>query len=164
MALLQRRCYESRAIGLFRISDSEFLFCYEGGLSIFCFFDSSLTACNRIPFLDFAFFADRHGDPVRERFGDMIEWEGRPDTVVYCRPYVLAFDTRFIEVRDTSQRGKLVQIIRGLNIRCTYDGQGLPSAELEVRHGGSVEAEERLPHFVMRENNVEKLYELVPRY
>lgn len=93
----------------------------------------------------------------------MIEWEGRPDTVVYCRPCILAFDSRFIEIRDTSRRGKLVQIIRGNNIRCTYDGQGLPSSEMEVRMGGSVEAEERLPHFVMRENNVDRLYELAPR-
>lgn len=115
------------------------------------------------PFVDFAFFADRHGDPVRARFRDMIEWEGRPDTVVYCAPYILAFDSRFIEVRDVSRRGKLVQIIRGSNIRCTYDGQGLPSSEMEIRMGGSVHFEERVPHIVMRENNVDRLYELVPR-
>lgn len=113
--------------------------------------------------IDFAFYADRHGDPVRERFKDLIEWEGRPDTVVYCAPYILAFDSRFIEIRDISRRGKLVQIIRGTNIRCTYDGQGLPSTDMEARAGGAVNTEERLPHFVMRENNVDRLYELAPK-
>lgn len=90
----------------------------------------------------------------------MIEWEGRPDTVVYYKPYVLAFDSRFIEIRDTSRRGKLVQIIRGNNIRCTYDGQGLPSSDTHARSRGGEGGQEGLPHLVMRESNVDRLYEL----
>ena len=114
------------------------------------------------PLSGFAFFADRHGDPLKERMNDIIEWEGRPDTVVFYRPYVLAFDTRFVEIRDTSQRGKLVQVINGSNIRCSYDGQGVPSSEIELRVGGSRDAEERKPHLVMRKGNVDKIYEIAP--
>lgn len=99
---------------------------------------------------------------MRARFGEHIDWEGRPDTVVYCKPYILAFDARFVEIRDTSQRGKLIQIIRGHGIRCTYDGQGLPSIEMDVKQGGVREPLERLPHIAMMVNNVEKLYELAP--
>lgn len=91
----------------------------------------------------------------------MIEWEGRPDSVVYLSPYVLAFDTRFIEVRDTTQRGKLVQFINGANIRCCYDGQGLPSSDTNVRLGMPLkEPEERKPHLVMRDGKVDKVYEI----
>lgn len=108
---------------------------------------------------DFAFFADRHGDPLRERFGDIIEWEGRADTVVFYNPYILAFDSRFIEVRDVSQNGKLVQLVRGTQIRCTFDGQGI--AAQSFTQDKNQPHEELLPHVVMREDNVDRLYELV---
>ena len=109
----------------------------------------------------FAFFADRHGDPLADRLSEIIEWEGRPDSVVYLPPYVLAFDTRFIEVRDISQRGKLVQFINGVNIRCCYDGQGIPSSEIDVRLGASKrEPEERKPHVVMRDGKTDRIFEI----
>lgn len=98
---------------------------------------------------------------MADRLSEIIEWEGRPDSAVYLPPYVLAFDTRFIEVRDTTQRGKLVQFINGANIRCCYDGQGIPGSEIDVRLGGSTkEAEERKPHVVMREGKIDKVYEI----
>lgn len=112
----------------------------------------------------FAFFADRHGDPIADRLTEIVEWEGRPDSVVYQPPYVLAFDSRFIEVRDITQRGKLVQFINGANIRCCYDGQGVLSSEIDVRLGAprrEADALERKPHVVMRDGKNDKLYELV---
>lgn len=114
--------------------------------------------------IDFAFFADRHGDPLKERFGDIIEWEGRPDTVVFHKPYVLAFDARFVEVRDTSQSGKLVQLIKGTQIRCTYDGQSVSSVSQgeDRQYRKSANPDEALPHLVMRESNIDRLYELAP--
>ncbi|KAA1112697.1 hypothetical protein PGT21_006695 [Puccinia graminis f. sp. tritici] len=102
LVALQRRCDESRPLGMFRLGDNEFLLCYD----------------------EFAFFADKHGDPLIDRYNAMMEWDGRPSTVAYHAPYVICFSGTMIEVWNTisSQR---VQIILGQSIQCTYDGGGL---------------------------------------
>jgi hypothetical protein len=73
---------------------------------------------------EFAFFADKHGDPLIDRYNAMMEWDGRPSTVAYNAPFVICFSTTMIEVWNTisSQR---VQIILGQSIHCTYDGGAL---------------------------------------
>lgn len=64
----------------------------------------------------------------------MIEWEGHPHSFSFHHPFILAFDSSFIEIRhvDTVSghrmlilqktynlyQGKLVQVIPGINIRC----------------------------------------------
>lgn len=65
---------------------------------------------------------DKHGDPIRP--GVVIEWEGTAERVACHPPYVLLFDSQFIEVRyiDT---GRLAQIIPGNDIRCIWDGRGV---------------------------------------
>lgn len=49
MIALQRRCSVSRAIALFRISDSEFLFCYDSESKLPCLYIAEgvlmLTLC-----------------------------------------------------------------------------------------------------------------------
>ena len=44
----------------------------------------------------FAFLVDNHGTLVKNSW---IEWEGTPQSIAFCYPYVIAFDPRFIEVR-----------------------------------------------------------------
>ena len=64
---------------------------------------------------------DRHGDP--NRTNGVIEWEGTAEKVAFHPPYILIFDQRFIEIRHI-EKGRLVQIIRGTDVRCLWDGRG----------------------------------------
>lgn len=49
-------------------------------------------------------------------------------------PYILAFDSNFIEVRYAAT-GKLVQLIKGIEISCTNDGQGFGSDVKSINGG-----------------------------
>jgi RHO1 GDP-GTP exchange protein 1/2 len=71
--------------------------------------------------LEFGLYVDRHGDPSRKVF--TVEWEGTAEKVAWHPPYVLLFDSRFIEVRHV-ENGRLVQIIPGNDVRCLWDGRG----------------------------------------
>ena len=55
-------------------------------------------------------------------------------------PYILLFDTRFIEVRHI-QTGRLAQIIPGHNMHCIWDGRGthLPNPMTPDDTGSSIE-------------------------
>lgn len=93
---LQQRCEKATPLAMFRSTDSEFLLCYD----------------------TFGIYVDRHGEPNRELLP--IEWEGRPERVVFHPPYVLLISPSFIEVRhiDTA---KICQIYTGKDIRCTWE-------------------------------------------
>lgn len=58
------------------------------------------------------------------RINPVVEWDGTADRVALHPPYILLFNPRFIEVRHINT-GRLVQIIAGNDIRCTWDGQGV---------------------------------------
>jgi len=73
---------------------------------------------------EFGVYVDKHGDP--NRAAGTVEWEGTAERVALHAPYVLLFDSRFIEVRHL-ETGRLVQIIPGNDIRCTWDGRGISS-------------------------------------
>jgi RHO1 GDP-GTP exchange protein 1/2 len=47
--------------------------------------------------LEFGLYVDKHGDPSRA--AGMMEWEGTAERVALHSPYILLFDSRFIEVR-----------------------------------------------------------------
>ena len=80
---------------------------------------------------EFGLYVDRHGDPSRP--GDVnkavqtIEWEGTAEHVAWHPPYVLLFDSRFIEIRHV-ETGRLAQIIPGNDLRCIWDGRGAASS------------------------------------
>ena len=74
-----------------------------------------------IAFTEFGLYVDKHGDPSR-RIGT-IEWEGTAERVAWHPPYILLFDSRFIEIRHV-ETGRLVQIISGHEMRCIWDGRG----------------------------------------
>ena len=58
-----------------------------------------------------------------------IEWEGTAEHVAWHPPYVLIFNSRFIEVRHISA-GRLCQTIRGNDIRCTSQWDGCTGSPL----------------------------------
>ncbi|KAF5362320.1 hypothetical protein D9756_002193 [Leucocoprinus leucothites] len=74
--------------------------------------------------MEFGVYVDKHGDPSRS--AGTIEWEGTAERVALHHPYILLFDTRFIEVRHI-ETGRLAQIIPGNDIRCIWDGRGVSS-------------------------------------
>lgn len=101
---LAKRCESCRPMGMFRSSKDEFLLCYD----------------------EFGLYVDRHGDPSRTGPNgtvQTIEWEGTAEHVAWHPPYVLLFDSRFIEIRHV-ETGRLAQIIPGNEMRCIWDGRG----------------------------------------
>ena len=62
-----------------------------------------------------AFYIDKKGKRVRKEW--CIFWEGNPTAFAFRFPYVVAFNTNFIEVRHMDT-GDLLQVIPGNNIRC----------------------------------------------
>lgn len=103
MAGFAKRFESSRPLGMFRSSENEFLLCYD----------------------EFGVYVDRYGDPSRPTVG-LIEWEGTAERVAFHPPYVLLFDSRFIEIRHIDT-GRLAQVIQGTDVRCIWDGRGTTS-------------------------------------
>ncbi|KAF8316675.1 Dbl-like domain-containing protein [Clavulina sp. PMI_390] len=99
-AAIAKRSESRRPMGMFRSAENEFLLCYD----------------------EFGLYVDRHGDATPRQVG-VIEWEGTAERVAFHPPYVVIFDSRFIEIRHIAN-GKLVQIIQGSDIHCTWDGRG----------------------------------------
>jgi hypothetical protein len=107
IALLSRRLDGTKPLGMYRISESEFLLCYDG-----------ITLHSTNP--ECAIYVDKHGEVSRSK---VINWHGKPRaTQVIDGKYVLAFDTSFIEIwRCDGEFGdggvSLVQVIPGRDIR-----------------------------------------------
>jgi hypothetical protein len=84
---------------------------------------------------EFGLYVDRHGNPSRTMA--VVEWEGTAERAAHHPPYVLLFDSRFIEVRN-AETGRLAQIIPGEHVRCTWDGR---AASRSMPDSNDVEAE-----------------------
>ncbi|CAI8501431.1 unnamed protein product [Pichia kudriavzevii] len=67
-----------------------------------------------LSYSSFSFFINHNGWRVRPKW--MIEWEGVPHAFALWYPYLLAFDSNFIEIRSV-QNGDLLRVIVGENIR-----------------------------------------------
>ncbi|KAN0061414.1 Rho guanine nucleotide exchange factor [Thecaphora frezii] len=143
---LQKRVETARPLGMFKTLDGHFLLCYDA----------------------FACYVDRLGEPIK--LDQIIEWEGFPKDVAFCGRYVLAFDGRFVEVRDT-QSGQLVQIIRGSDIR-HVSGSGSVSSgatQGEASLASALDADANPVIFVKRQRahgrvafDFQAVYELAP--
>ena len=70
--------------------------------------------------------------------------------IAFHPPHVLIFDTRFIEVRHV-ETGRLVQIMQGKDVRCTWDGRGTrkPNALAESASAPDTALEQSRIHAVM---------------
>ncbi|KAI0358188.1 Dbl-like domain-containing protein [Trametes cingulata] len=125
---LAKRCESCRPMGMFRSSNDEFLLCYD----------------------EFGLYVDRHGDPSRSI--GTIEWEGTAEHVAWHPPYVLLFDSRFIEIRHV-ETGRLAQIIPGNDVRCIWDGRGVtgvpPAPAVPEGFGQEMISQEPRVHGVM---------------
>ena len=112
-----------------------------------CTFSTSVCSC----FLaEFGLYVNRHGDPSRTK--GTIEWEGTAEHVAWHPPYILIFDSRFIEVRHV-ETGRLCQIIPGNDLRCIWDGRGASIPPLAPGPNGNWEeapSQEARVHGVMR--------------
>ncbi|KAI8099635.1 uncharacterized protein BX664DRAFT_321781 [Halteromyces radiatus] len=80
-------------ISVFRTPLNDYLICYD----------------------EYAFYVNAKGNRTRSNF--LIEWEGCAESYALIWPYVVAFETSFIEIRHAIT-GQLDQVIRGERIRC----------------------------------------------
>ncbi|EGX45975.1 hypothetical protein AOL_s00112g53 [Orbilia oligospora ATCC 24927] len=96
------RVGNQRPLGMFRLSDIEFLLCYE----------------------ECGVYVNKHGDVSRSV---IMEFVGKAKASAHYPPYVLLFDQDFVEIRN-ADNGRLRQVIAGRDARCLDDGQGGGSA------------------------------------
>ncbi|EPS37797.1 hypothetical protein H072_8459 [Dactylellina haptotyla CBS 200.50] len=96
------RLGSQKPLGMFRLSDIEFLLCYE----------------------ECGVYVNKHGDVSRSV---IMEFVGKAKTAAHYPPYVLLFDQDFVEIRN-ADNGRLRQVIAGRDARCLDDGQGGGSA------------------------------------
>ncbi|CAO1626941.1 unnamed protein product [Sympodiomycopsis kandeliae] len=105
-----------KPIAIYRI-DGEFLLCYD----------------------EFAFYVNKNG--WRAKGNWIIHWEGNPTSFALHHPYVLAFESSFIEVRHV-ETGALHQVITGYNLRCLFADVPPPAP-----HGSSSAASSQISLF-----------------
>ncbi|KAI5791860.1 CNH domain-containing protein [Geopyxis carbonaria] len=96
VADIAARLANQKPLGMFRLSDIEFLLCYE----------------------ECAVYVNKHGEISRSV---IMEFVGKARTAALYGPYVLIFDPDFVEVRN-AQNGRLRQVISGRDVRCIDDG------------------------------------------
>jgi hypothetical protein len=120
LAPLGKRLETCRPIGIFRSKEDEFLLCYTGQS---CLGDNAWTD-TKFSSPEFGIYVDKHGKLSRD--AGTIEWEGSADSVAFHAPYVLLFDSRFIEIRHV-ETGRLAQILPGKDIHCVWNARELNS-------------------------------------
>ncbi|KAI7900280.1 CNH domain-containing protein [Cokeromyces recurvatus] len=80
-------------------------------ISMFRHKNGSILLC----YNELAFYIDKKGKRMRKDWS--ITWEGNPTAFAFRFPYVVAFNSNFIEIRHMDT-GDLLQVIAGNNIRC----------------------------------------------
>ncbi|KAJ1671494.1 RHO1 GDP-GTP exchange protein 2, partial [Coemansia sp. RSA 25] len=111
----------SHPIALFRVHDGQFLLCYD----------------------EFAFYVNRNGQRARSNW--MIHWVGTPTSFKFEYPYVLAFDSQFIEVYHVETASVVQVIITGnctslspnktnVNLCVTSPSPAQPQEVLRIQH------------------------------
>ncbi|KAH8660666.1 CNH domain-containing protein [Tricladium varicosporioides] len=117
------RLQGQKPLGMFRLSDSEFLLCYE----------------------ECGVYVDKHGEVSRSV---IMEFVGKAKTAAMYGAYLVLFDNDFVEVRN-AENGRLRQVIAGRDVRCLdYGtnplGAGTASSQMTpLSFGGGGGAEKR---------------------
>ncbi|KAF1970615.1 hypothetical protein BU23DRAFT_473422 [Bimuria novae-zelandiae CBS 107.79] len=96
VATIASRLEQQKPLGMFRLSDQEFLLCYQ----------------------ECAVYVNKLGDISRSV---IMEFVGKANSAAMYGPYVLLFDPDFIEIRN-AQNGRLRQVISGRDVKCLDDG------------------------------------------
>ncbi|KAJ5134714.1 hypothetical protein N7526_006079 [Penicillium atrosanguineum] len=91
-----------RPLGMFRLSDSEFLVAYQ----------------------ECAVYVNKHGDVSRSV---VMEFVGSAHTACLYGRFLILFNDDFVEVRN-AMNGRLRQVIPGHNVVCLDDGSKLPGS------------------------------------
>ncbi|KAI9929842.1 hypothetical protein MW887_011648 [Aspergillus wentii] len=99
---IAQRIKELRPLGLFRLSDSEFLVAYN----------------------ECAVYVNKHGDVSRSV---VMEFVGRAHSACLYGKFLILFNQDFVEVRN-AMNGRLRQVIPGHNVVCLDDGSKMPGS------------------------------------
>ncbi len=99
---ISRRITGLRPLGMFRLSDAEFLVTY--------------TEC--------AVYVNQHGDVSRSV---VLEFVGRAHSACLYGKFLILFNEDFVEVRN-AMNGRLRQVIPGHNVVCLDDGSRFPGS------------------------------------
>lgn len=103
IASIAARLAGQKPLGMFRLSEAEFLLCYE----------------------ECGVYVDKHGDVSRSV---VLEFVGKAKGAAMYGAYLILFDNDFVEVRN-AENGRLRQVIAGKDVRCLdYGVQGASSA------------------------------------
>lgn len=113
VATIAQRLQGLDPLGMFRLSDQEFLLCYE----------------------ECAVYVNKHGDISRSV---IMEFVGKAKSAAMYGAYVLLFDPDFVEIRN-AQNGRLRQVISGRDVKCLDDGlsggsSGNRTIKLSLQH------------------------------
>ncbi|KAJ1831521.1 RHO1 GDP-GTP exchange protein 2, partial [Coemansia sp. RSA 2708] len=111
----------TQPIALFRVHDGQFLLCYDV----------------------FAFYVNRNGQRARSNW--MIHWVGTPTSFKFEYPYILAFDSQFIEIYHVETASVVQVIITGncaslspnkmhVNLCATSQSPAHPQEVLRIQH------------------------------
>ncbi|KAL3422370.1 CNH domain-containing protein [Phlyctema vagabunda] len=92
IASIAARLQGLKPLGMFRLSDAEFVLCYE----------------------ECAIYVDKHGEISR---GVIMEFVGKAKTAALYGAYLVLFDSDFVEVRN-AENGRLRQVIAGREVKC----------------------------------------------
>jgi hypothetical protein len=107
------RIRDQKPLGMFRLSDAEFLLCYE----------------------ECGVYVDKHGDVSRSV---IMEFVGKAKTAAMYGAYLVLFDSDFVEIRN-AENGRLRQVIAGRDVRCLDYGinpLGAGAATSQMAMGG----------------------------
>lgn len=99
---IAHRIKDLRPLGMFRLSDSEFLVAYQ----------------------ECAVYVNKHGDVSRSV---VMEFVGSAHTACLYGKFLILFNDDFVEVRN-AMNGRLRQVIPGHNVVCLDDGTKLPGS------------------------------------
>ncbi|KAH8816897.1 rhoGEF protein-like protein [Xylogone sp. PMI_703] len=91
IASIAARIQNQKPLGMFRLSDAEFLLCYE----------------------ECAVYVDKHGDVSRSV---IMQYVGRAKSAALYGAYLVLFDSDFVEIRN-AENGRLRQVIAGKDVR-----------------------------------------------
>ncbi len=91
-ATIAARLAGQKPLGMFRLSQGEFLCCYE----------------------ECGVYVDKHGEVSR---GVVLEFVGKAKSATLWGKYLVLFDADFVEVRN-AENGRLRQVVAGRDVRC----------------------------------------------
>lgn len=99
LATISARIEKLKPLGMFRLSDSEFIVAFE----------------------ECAVYVNKHGDVSRSV---VMEFVGRAKSACLFGKFLILFDEDFVEVRN-AMNGRMRQVISGKNVTCLDNGGNL---------------------------------------